>query len=319
MRRLAALACCVALVGVACTRDDASNDIRVGRRVSALGIAGAGRHRRAPRHHAGRRPRRTRTAASTAARSSVESVDTPGADAAAAAVDQLRDAGIDLVLGSYGSTISGARLGRGGVERHAVLGDRRGGHAPGRSRPRRPDVPRAPDGRGAGQGGDRVHRGSGGARPTPRSRRRSGTRCRSWTTSTVGRWPQGAEHELRARGLQDVGQLRLRLPHRRHGEARAADRRREARRPVRLGVPRGRDRVAAPAGRPARAAVREHRNVVELLHAGVRRDAGRGRGRRLRLGQAVGVHDQPRRPAPGRARPARSARTTPTTQRGTRT
>ena len=40
---------------------------------------------------------------------------------------------------------------------------------------------------------------------SPRPRRPSGTRCRSWTTSTVGRWPQGAEHELRARGLHDVG------------------------------------------------------------------------------------------------------------------
>ena len=37
----------------------------------------------------------------------IRSVDTPGSDAAAAAVDELRAAGIDLVLGSYGSTISG--------------------------------------------------------------------------------------------------------------------------------------------------------------------------------------------------------------------
>jgi branched-chain amino acid transport system substrate-binding protein len=37
----------------------------------------------------------------------IRSVDTPGSDAAAAAVDELGAAGIDLVLGSYGSTISG--------------------------------------------------------------------------------------------------------------------------------------------------------------------------------------------------------------------
>jgi branched-chain amino acid transport system substrate-binding protein len=36
----------------------------------------------------------------------IRSIDTPGSDAAAAAVDQLDAAGIDLVLGSYGSTIS---------------------------------------------------------------------------------------------------------------------------------------------------------------------------------------------------------------------
>ncbi len=37
----------------------------------------------------------------------IRSVDTPGSDAAAAAVDELSSAGIDLVMGSYGSTISG--------------------------------------------------------------------------------------------------------------------------------------------------------------------------------------------------------------------
>ncbi len=37
----------------------------------------------------------------------IRSVDTPGSDAAAAAVDELGAAGVDLVLGSYGSTISG--------------------------------------------------------------------------------------------------------------------------------------------------------------------------------------------------------------------
>jgi branched-chain amino acid transport system substrate-binding protein len=36
----------------------------------------------------------------------IRSVDTPGSDAAAAAVDELGAAGVDLVLGSYGSTIS---------------------------------------------------------------------------------------------------------------------------------------------------------------------------------------------------------------------
>jgi len=36
----------------------------------------------------------------------VRSIDVPGSDAAASAIDQLDSAGIDLVLGSYGSTIS---------------------------------------------------------------------------------------------------------------------------------------------------------------------------------------------------------------------
>ena len=106
MRKLAVLACCVALVGVACTRDDASNDIRVGAVYPLSGSQGPGgidEHRGIMlaadlvNQDGGIDGRSIR----------VESVDTPGADAAAAAVDQLRDAGIDLVLGSYGSTISG--------------------------------------------------------------------------------------------------------------------------------------------------------------------------------------------------------------------
>ena len=106
MRKLAVLACCLALVGAGCTRDGAANDIRVGAVYPLSGSQGPGgidEHRGIMlaadlvNQDGGVDGRSIR----------VESVDTPGADAAAAAVDQLHDAGIDLVLGSYGSTISG--------------------------------------------------------------------------------------------------------------------------------------------------------------------------------------------------------------------
>jgi branched-chain amino acid transport system substrate-binding protein len=106
MRKLASLACCLALVGVGCTRESTSNEIVVGAVYPLSGAQGPG----GIDEHRG-----IMLAADLVNRDGgvdgrsirVESVDTPGADAAAAAVDQLRDAGIDLVLGSYGSTISG--------------------------------------------------------------------------------------------------------------------------------------------------------------------------------------------------------------------
>ncbi len=106
MKKLAVLACCLALVGAGCTRDGAANDIRVGAVYPLSGSQGPG----GIDEHRG-----IMLAADLVNRDGgvdgrsirVESVDTPGADAAAAAVDQLHDAGIDLVLGSYGSTISG--------------------------------------------------------------------------------------------------------------------------------------------------------------------------------------------------------------------
>src|SRR5207344_615767 len=106
LRKLAVLACCVALVAVGCTRDGAANDIRIGAVYPLSGSQGPG----GIDEHRG-----IMLAADLVNQDGgvdgrsihVESVDTPGADAAAAAVDQLRDAGINLVLGSYGSTISG--------------------------------------------------------------------------------------------------------------------------------------------------------------------------------------------------------------------
>ena len=93
------LACCLAIMGVGCTRGDAPNDITVGAVYPLSGSQGPG----GIDEHRG-----IMLAADLVnedggidGRSiSVESVDTPGADAAAAAVDQLHDAGIDLVLGS---------------------------------------------------------------------------------------------------------------------------------------------------------------------------------------------------------------------------
>jgi branched-chain amino acid transport system substrate-binding protein len=106
IRKVATLAFCVSLVGVGCTRGDAPDEIRIGAVYPLSGSQGPGgidEHRGImlaadlANEDGGVDGRSIR----------VESVDTPGSDAAAAAVDQLHDAGIDLVLGSYGSTISG--------------------------------------------------------------------------------------------------------------------------------------------------------------------------------------------------------------------
>ena len=111
----------------------------------------------------------------------------------------------DLVLGSYGSTISGPASSRGGGARHALLGDGRGGHAPAGLRPRRPHLPRAADRRGPRARGDRVHRGPGGAVAGTATRPPCATRSPTSTTPTGTRWRAGARAELQARGLHDVG------------------------------------------------------------------------------------------------------------------
>jgi branched-chain amino acid transport system substrate-binding protein len=106
IRKVATLALCLALVGVACTRGDARGEIRIGAVYPLSGSQGPG----GIDEHRG-----IMLAADLANQDGgvdgrtirIESVDTPGSDAAAAAVDQLHDAGIQLVLGSYGSTISG--------------------------------------------------------------------------------------------------------------------------------------------------------------------------------------------------------------------
>jgi branched-chain amino acid transport system substrate-binding protein len=104
--KIATLALCVALVGAACTRGDGPAELRIGAVYPLSGSQGAG----GIDEHRG-----VVLAADLANQDGgvggriirIESVDTPGSDAAAAAVDQLHDAGIELVLGSYGSTISG--------------------------------------------------------------------------------------------------------------------------------------------------------------------------------------------------------------------
>jgi branched-chain amino acid transport system substrate-binding protein len=105
MRKIATLAFCMAIVGVACTRGDAPDEITIGAVYPLSGSQGPG----GIDEHRG-----IMLAADLANEDGgvdgqlirIESVDTPGSDAAAAAVDQLHAAGIDLVLGSYGSTIS---------------------------------------------------------------------------------------------------------------------------------------------------------------------------------------------------------------------
>ena len=244
----------------------------------------------------------------------VESVDTPGADAAAAAVDQLHDAGIDLVLGSYGSTISApasAEAASNGMlfwETGAVgmlpAGADRGGLTF--------RVP--PTGAVLGTAAIAFIARSGGARATPRSGDASATRCRSWTTSTAGRWPQGAEHELRARGLPDVGSFGY--------DFRTVDmaklvRRIAAAKPDVLFVSAYLEDAIAMRRELVAQHVKLFANIgtsSSYCMPAFGATLGRGCGRRLRVGQAVGVHDQPRRPAPGRARRCCSARATPTTR-----
>jgi hypothetical protein len=105
MRKLLSFVLCIGLVAVACTRADAP-EIRIGAVYPLSGSQGPG----GIDEHRG-----IMLAADLANQDGgvdgrtirIESVDTPGSDAAAAAVDQLHAAGIELVLGSYGSTISG--------------------------------------------------------------------------------------------------------------------------------------------------------------------------------------------------------------------
>ena len=106
MKKLMALLLGLSLVGVACTRSDPPTPITVGAIYPLSGpqaLGGIDEHRG------------ILLAADLANQAGgvdgrpieVRSIDVPGSDAAAAAVDELDGAGIRLVLGSYGSTISG--------------------------------------------------------------------------------------------------------------------------------------------------------------------------------------------------------------------
>jgi branched-chain amino acid transport system substrate-binding protein len=105
-KKLTAVVLGFVLVGVACTRSDGPSPITVGAVYPLSGSQGPG----GIDEHRG-----ILLAADLANEDGgvagrpieIRSIDTPGSDAAAAAVDQLKAAGIDLVLGSYGSTISG--------------------------------------------------------------------------------------------------------------------------------------------------------------------------------------------------------------------
>ena len=291
MRKLLSFVLCIGFVavGLHARRRSRRDPDRGG--LSALGIAGTRRHRRAPRHHARRRPgepgRRRRRPDDPDRVGGHARLGRGGGGGRSAARRRHRAGARQLRQHDLR-----AGVGRGGGERHAVLGDRRGRDASPGFGPRRPHVPGPADRRGPGQGGDRVHRRSGGARTSPRPRhapvRGLVRRRRVRQLRGVGR--RGRTARARAARRRE---LRVRLPHGRHGQARPADRRRQARRPVRIGVPRRRHRAPASAGGPARPAAREHRHVVQLLHAGVRLDVGQGRGRRLRVRQTVGLVDQP--------------------------
>ena len=211
----------------------------------------------------------TPTAASTAAPIQIHSLDVEGADAAPAAVEALHAAGIDIVLGSYGSTICApASLADGGRARMlfwetGAVGMLPTGADPGRLTFRVPPT--------------------GGRSAATRSRSSTMTSRRRWTATldpplrgdlrrrrlrTLGR--RRGRAELAARGLHLVGSVGYDLTtfDCRHSSHRIAA---PTRRAVRVRVPRGRRRDAARIGAPPRAAAGQHRDVLELLHAGVRR------------------------------------------------
>ena len=124
--RLAAIACCLALVGVACTAATTPTTIRVGAVYPLSGSQGPG----GIDEHRG-----VLLAADLANEDG--GVDGRSIDDRVGRHARLRrrggrgrsscdDAGIDLVLGSYGSTISAPASAEAAATRHAVLGDRRG-------------------------------------------------------------------------------------------------------------------------------------------------------------------------------------------------
>ena len=221
------------------------------------------------------------TAASTAGRSGSNRSTPRGPTRRAAAVDQLAGRRHRPGARQLRQHDLRARIGRGGRERHAVLGDRRGRACCPRTRTGRPHVPSPADRRGPGPSGDRVHRRSGGARASPRPatlRYAVLVRRRRVRRSVAA----GAEAELARSRAARRRDLRLRLPHASTWRSSSIGSR--AAKPDVLFVSAYLDDAIAlrrELVRPARHAAREHRHVVQLLHAGVRLDVGQ---------DAVGVY-----------------------------
>ena len=280
---------CIALVAVACTRARRSRDPDRGG-LPALGIAGTRRHRRAPRHHARRRPgepgRRRRRP---------DDPDRVGGHPRRRTRRRRRSISCMPPASSWCSAATAAR-------------------SPGRRRPRRrrtaccsgrparsgcfrPDSDRGgltfrvpPTGEVLGQVGDRVHRRSGGARTSPRPRDapvRGLVRGRRVRQLRRRRAPRP---NSRSRGLHDVGNFGYDFRTVDMAKLVRADRGRQARRPVRIGVPRRRHRAPAAAGarstsrcsrtsarRPATACRRSARRWARTRSAFTRRTSRRPR------------------------------------------
>ncbi len=198
-------------------------------------------------------------------------VDVPAADAAPGAIEHLEDLGVRLLLGSYGSTIS-APAAEAAARRGLLFWETGAVGEMTRCRRGRARVPRRAVGRGPRSQRDRVR--CGRVRPGARNRSRGVAvrghprRRRLRTRGRRGWHRRDPGSRIHARG-----HIRVRPADRGHAGVRAGPRIQPAGRRVRVRVPAGRDRHAsrdgsAGSGRPGR-----HRDLVELLHAGVRRRA----------------------------------------------
>ena len=106
MKRLTVVLLGLAVIGAGCTADHAPDPITIGAVYPLSGSQGPG----GIDEHRGillAADLANQDGGVAGRQIDIRSVDTPGSDAAAAAVDELGAAGVDLVLGSYGSTISG--------------------------------------------------------------------------------------------------------------------------------------------------------------------------------------------------------------------
>ena len=225
-------------------------------------------------------------------------IDVPGADAAPGAIEELDDLGVRLILGSYGSTISSpaaeaaARRGLLFWETGAV-GEMTGGGAGElvfRVAPSGAVLGRNAIGFVADEYAPVLGR-------DPSTLRYAVTLVDDAYGRAVA---QGGIDEIRARGFTLSGTFAY--------DPRTVDmdafvrrpRDQPARRHLRVGLPAGRDRHAPRDGATGPGHPGRDRDLVELLHAGVRRRARRRGGGTVRLGQA-GLR-RPERPGP-HARP----------------
>ena len=225
----------------------------------------------------------------------VESVDAPGSDAASRRGRRAGGARRQDRARQLPQHDLGPRLHRGRETGPAVLGDGGGGHAavllrtwgrsPSACRPRARCSAAPPS-------------GSSPIRSRPSStaiRGPCGSRSRTSTTSTAGRFGAARSPRCMRWVCAPSGRSAMTTP---PSTWRGWSRRIKATKPDVLfvsayladAIALRRQLVDA-----ARAAPRQHRHLLQLLHAGVRGDARQGCRGRVRVGQAVGVLDRSRR------------------------